>query len=142
MQGIRYKYKLLIAYMSDTAEYKLCEYINLENNSIKDIRELQRRGSAKPIPNTPSDLGNPKKSYFSLNSTILWTKQERNLRESNLRCVFFRSPSTHIYRCVTGCLSQQMRCYHLKPTRRSEGEAPHERFKSVELALVRPNHPN
>jgi hypothetical protein len=35
MQGIRYKYKLIIAYMSDTTEYKLCEYTNLEDKSIK-----------------------------------------------------------------------------------------------------------
>jgi hypothetical protein len=40
MQGIRYECKLIIPYMSDTAVYKLCKYINLEDNSIKDIREL------------------------------------------------------------------------------------------------------
>jgi hypothetical protein len=33
--------------MSDTAEDKPCKYINLEDNSIKDIRELHRRGRAK-----------------------------------------------------------------------------------------------
>jgi hypothetical protein len=53
MQGIRYKYKLIIEYMSDTVEYKLCEYINVEDNSIKDIQELHRKGRAKPILNTP-----------------------------------------------------------------------------------------
>jgi hypothetical protein len=37
MQGIRYEYKLIIEYMSDIAEDKLCKYINLEDNSIKDI---------------------------------------------------------------------------------------------------------
>jgi hypothetical protein len=50
MKGIRYEYKLIIAYMCDIAVYKLCKYINLEDNSIKDIRELQRRGRDKPIP--------------------------------------------------------------------------------------------
>jgi hypothetical protein len=53
MQGIRYEYKLIIVYMSATAEDKLCKNVNLEDNSIKDIQELQKRGSAKPIPNTP-----------------------------------------------------------------------------------------
>jgi hypothetical protein len=53
MKGIRYKYKVIIAYMYDIAQYKLCKYINLEDNSIKNIRELQRRERAKPIPNTP-----------------------------------------------------------------------------------------
>jgi hypothetical protein len=67
MQGIRYKYKLIIAYMSDTAEYKLCEYINLEDNSIKEFRVLQRRGRAKPIENTPRQP-----------QELLRTKQERN----------------------------------------------------------------
>jgi hypothetical protein len=84
MQGIRYEYKLIMEHTSDTAEYKPCEYINLEDNSIKDIRELQRKVRAKAIPKTPSNLGNPKKSYFSLNST----KQETNEKMSNLRCVF------------------------------------------------------
>jgi hypothetical protein len=37
--------------MSDTIEDKLCEYINLEDNSIKDIQELQRRERAKSILN-------------------------------------------------------------------------------------------
>jgi hypothetical protein len=60
MQAIRYKYKLIIAYMSDTAEYKLCEYINLEDNSIKEFRTLQRRGRAKPILNTPKQPQEPK----------------------------------------------------------------------------------
>jgi hypothetical protein len=86
MQGVRYEYKLIIAYMFDTAIYKLCKYINLEYNSIKGIRELQKRGRDKPIPNTPRQPREPEESYFSLNSTNLWTKQERNLRESNLRC--------------------------------------------------------
>jgi hypothetical protein len=35
MQDIMYEYKLIIAYMSNTAVYKLCKYINLEDNSIK-----------------------------------------------------------------------------------------------------------
>jgi hypothetical protein len=81
MQGIRYEYKLIIAYMSDIVEDKLFKYINLEDNSIKDIQELLRRGRVKPISNTRRKPRKPKKSYFSLNSTSLWTKQERNLRE-------------------------------------------------------------
>jgi hypothetical protein len=64
MQGIRYKYKLIIAYMSDTAEYKLCEYINLEDNSIKDIQELHRRGRAKPIPNSPRQPREPEEELL------------------------------------------------------------------------------
>jgi hypothetical protein len=64
MQGIRYEYKLIIAYMSDTLEDKLCKYINLEDNSIKDIRELQRRGRAKPIPNTPRQPRKPKEELL------------------------------------------------------------------------------
>jgi hypothetical protein len=103
MQGISFEYKLIIAYMFDTAIYKLCKYVNPEDNPIKDIRELQRRGRDKPIPNTPRQPREPKESYFSLNSTNLWTKKERNLRESNLRCVLILPPSPHIYRCVQGC---------------------------------------
>jgi hypothetical protein len=53
-----------MAYMSDTAEYKLCEYINIEDNSIKDIRELQRRGRAKPIPNTPREPQEPEEELL------------------------------------------------------------------------------
>jgi hypothetical protein len=34
MQGIRYEYKLIIAYMSDTVVYRLCKHISLEDNSI------------------------------------------------------------------------------------------------------------
>jgi hypothetical protein len=37
IQGIRYEYKLIIDYMSDTTEDKICKYINLEDNSIKHI---------------------------------------------------------------------------------------------------------
>jgi hypothetical protein len=92
MQGIRYEYKQIIAYESDTAVYKLGKYINLEDNSIKDIRELQRKGRDKPILNTPRKPWEPEESYFSLNSTNLWTKQDRNLRESNLRCVLILTP--------------------------------------------------
>ena len=40
MQGIKYEYKLIMKYMFDTVEYKSCEYINLEDMSIIDIREL------------------------------------------------------------------------------------------------------
>jgi hypothetical protein len=101
MQGIRYKYKLIISYMSDTKEDKLCKYINLEDNSIKDIQELQRRGRANSYQILLSNLENPKKSYFSLNSTSLWTKLERNQRMSNLRCVLILSPP-HIYMCIQG----------------------------------------
>jgi hypothetical protein len=54
MQDIRYKNKLIIVYMSDTAEYKLYKYINLEDNSIRDTQELHRRGRAKPIPKATS----------------------------------------------------------------------------------------
>jgi hypothetical protein len=64
MQGIRYKYKLIIAYMSNATEYKLCKYINLEDNSIKDIRELQRRGRDKPIPNTPRQPWEPEEELL------------------------------------------------------------------------------
>jgi hypothetical protein len=64
MEVIRYKYKLIIAYMSNTAEYKLCEYINLEDNCIKDIRELQRRVRAKPIPNTPRQPREPEEELL------------------------------------------------------------------------------
>jgi hypothetical protein len=64
MQGIRYKNKLIIVYMSDTIEDNLCKYINLEDNSIKDIRELQRRGRAKPIPNTPRQPQEPKEELL------------------------------------------------------------------------------
>jgi hypothetical protein len=39
--------------MSDTTEDKLCKYINLEDNLIKDIREVHRRGRSRPILNTP-----------------------------------------------------------------------------------------
>jgi hypothetical protein len=80
MQGIRYKYKQMIAYMSDATVYKLCKYINLEDNSIKDIQELQRRRRDKPIPNTPMQPRESEQSYFSVISTNLWTKQERNMR--------------------------------------------------------------
>jgi hypothetical protein len=52
MQDIRYEYKLIIQYMYDIAQNKLCKYINLEDNSIKDIQKLQRRGRTRPIPNT------------------------------------------------------------------------------------------
>jgi hypothetical protein len=54
------------------------------------------RGDQSDGTNDISNLRKPKKSYFIINSTSLWTKQERNMRESNLRCVFFRSPSPHI----------------------------------------------
>jgi hypothetical protein len=50
-------YKLTIVYISDTAEYKLYEYINLEYNFIKKILILQRRGRSKPIPSTSSNFG-------------------------------------------------------------------------------------
>jgi hypothetical protein len=113
MQGTRYTYKLIITYMSDTAEYKLCEYINLEDNSIKEFRVLQRRGRAKLIPNTPRQPREPKEELLHLNSTILRTKQERNLGESNLRCVFIWSPYPLIYRCAHWVLlscNQQKLC--------------------------------
>jgi hypothetical protein len=116
MQGIRYEYKLIIAYMSNTAVYKLCEYINLEDNSIKDIRELQRRRRDKPIPHTPRQPWELEESYFSLNSTNLWTKQERDLRESNLTCVLILTPlptSPDIYSWSLG-----------EPTLGTNGEAP------------------
>jgi hypothetical protein len=96
MQDIMYEYKLIIAYMSNTAIYKLCKYINLEDNSIKDIRELQRRGRDKLIPSNPRQPREPEESHFSLSSTNLGTKQERNLRESNLRCVLILPLSPHI----------------------------------------------
>jgi hypothetical protein len=81
MQVIRYKYKLIIAYMFDTEEYKLYEYINLEDNSTKEFQVLQRRGSAKPIPNTRRQPREPEEELLHLNSTIQMTKKERNLRE-------------------------------------------------------------
>jgi hypothetical protein len=104
--------------MSDTAEYKLCEYINLEDNSIKEFRVLQRRGRAKLIPNTPRQPREPEEELLHLNSTVLRTKQERNLRESNLRCVFVWSPSPHIYRCAHGVL---LPCNQLKLCRTDLG---------------------
>jgi hypothetical protein len=104
-----YEYKLIIAYMSNTAIYKLCKYINLEDNSIKDIRELQRRGRDKPIPNTSRQPRESEEIYFSLNSTNLWTKQERNLRESNLRCVLIVPPPLIFIGVARGSLGRQMR---------------------------------
>jgi hypothetical protein len=71
MQVIRYEYKLIIAHMSDTAVYKLCKYINLEDNYIEDIQELQRTGRDKLTLNTPRQPREPEESYFSLNSTNL-----------------------------------------------------------------------
>jgi hypothetical protein len=117
--------------MSDTAVYKLCKYINLEDNSIKDIRELERRGRDKPLPNTPRQPQEPEESYFSLNSTNLWTKQERNLRESNLRCVFIWSPSPHIYMCGTGVSRLANEGSHLEPPLGASHGAARGRGKSV-----------
>jgi hypothetical protein len=65
MQGIRYEYKLIIAYMSDTAEYKLYKYINLEDNSIKEFWVLQSEEEQNPYRTLLGNLGNPKKSYFT-----------------------------------------------------------------------------
>ena len=87
MQG-KYEYKLIMKYMSDTTEYKSCEYKYLKDRSITDIQELQRKGTTKPIPKLLSILRDPKMSYFSQNSTSLWTTQERNKRMNNLMCVF------------------------------------------------------
>jgi hypothetical protein len=126
MQGVRYEYKLIIAYMSDTAIYKLCKYINLEDSSIKGIRELQRRGRDKPIPNTSRQPRESEEIYFSLNSTNLWTKQERNLRESNLRCVLIATRVSRL--AIEGS--------HLEPPLGANEEAPRARGKSVELAWV------
>ena len=75
-------------YMSDTTEYKSCEYKYLKDRSITDIQELQRKGTTKPIPKLLSILRDPKMSYCSQNSTSLWTTQERNKRMNNLMCVF------------------------------------------------------
>jgi hypothetical protein len=50
--------------MSDTVESKLCEYMNLEDNSIKNIQELQRRGRAKSIPNTPRQHREPEEELL------------------------------------------------------------------------------
>ena len=38
--------------MSNTAEHNPCKYINLEDSSIKNIRELQRKVRDRPILNT------------------------------------------------------------------------------------------
>jgi hypothetical protein len=106
---------------NNTAVYKLCKYINLEDNSIKDIQELQRRGRDKPIPNTPRQPWEPEESYFSLNSTNLWTKLDRNLRDNNLRCVLILPPSIFIG-MAQGSLSWQLRGvtwnHHWEPMRK------------------------
>jgi hypothetical protein len=62
MQGIRYEYKIIIAYMSDTTVYKLCKYRNLEDNSINHIRELQRREEINPYRTLLGNLGNSKRA--------------------------------------------------------------------------------
>jgi hypothetical protein len=139
MQGIRYKYKLIIAHMSDTAVYKVCKYINLEDNSIKDIQKLQSRGRDKPIPNTSRQPSEPEESYFSLNSTNLWTKQERNLRESNLRCVLILHPSSHIYRSDTGVSRSENEGSHMELPLGANHGAACGRGKSVVPKLVWPN---
>jgi hypothetical protein len=118
MEGIRYNYKLIIAYMSDTTEYKLCEYINLEYNSIKEFRVSQMRGRAKPIPNTPRQHRELEEELLHLNSTILRTKQEMNLRDSKFRCVFIWSLSPHNYRCAHEVL---LPCNQLKLCRTNLG---------------------
>jgi hypothetical protein len=81
MQGIRYKYKLIIAYMFDTEE-----------------------------------------ELLHLNSTILRTKQERNLRESNLRCVHLGAPPLIYIGVTMGCLGWQFNSYQLEPTLGANGE--------------------
>ena len=68
-------------YISDTIEYKSYKYIT-------NIPKLQRKVRAKPISKLLSNLRDPKMSYFSLNSTTLWTKQEINERMRNLVCFF------------------------------------------------------
>jgi hypothetical protein len=64
----------------------------------------------------------------------------RAQRRAMWTCVFFRTPSPHIYRCVQGCYDQESNMGFLEPTLGTNGEVPHWRFKSVELALVWPNH--
>ena len=68
-------------YISDTIEYKSYKYIT-------NIPKLQRKVRANPISKLLSNLGDPKMSYFSVNSTTLWTKQEINERMRNLVCFF------------------------------------------------------
>ena len=68
-------------YISDTIEYKSYKY-------IRNIPKLQRKVRAKPISKLLSNLRDPKMSYFSVNSTTLWTKQEINERMRNLVCFF------------------------------------------------------
>jgi hypothetical protein len=72
MQGQRYEYKLIKAYMFDTVEYKLCEYINLEDNSIKDIWELQRRRRAKSIPDVALARSSDRYDSFDWWRTRCW----------------------------------------------------------------------
>jgi hypothetical protein len=56
MWGIWYKYKLCKEHMADTVVYELCIHKDKEDNSIKNIQELQSKVRAKAIPNTPSNL--------------------------------------------------------------------------------------
>ena len=76
-------------YIPDTADYKSCKYKYLKDMFITDKWELQKKVRAKPILELLSNLRDLKMSYFNLNTTSLWTKQERM---SNLLCVFIWAP--------------------------------------------------
>jgi hypothetical protein len=51
--------------MADTAEYKLCEYINLEDNSIRNPEYYKGEEEQNTYRTLLGNLGNPKKSYFT-----------------------------------------------------------------------------
>ena len=74
-------------YIPDTADYKSCKYKYLKDMFITDKWELQKKVRAKPILELLSNLGDLKMSYFNLNSTSLWTKEERHERMSSLKWV-------------------------------------------------------
>jgi hypothetical protein len=66
----------------------------------------------------------------------------REQEKANVLCVFFMSPSPHIYRCVQGCYGRENIRSHREPTLRSNGEAPHAGGKTVAPKLVQPNKYN
>ena len=63
---------------------------------ITNIRVSQRQVRARSIPKLLSKPLDPKTSYFSINSTSLWTKQERNELWATCGVSPFDTPS-HIY---------------------------------------------
>jgi hypothetical protein len=83
MEGIRYKYKLTKRHTSYRAVYEPRISKDKEDKSIENIQVLQREKCTTTIYPTPSELENPKKIYFSLNSTSLRTNcnREKRIRE-------------------------------------------------------------